>query len=458
MSHTPTARPSTRSNRTASRRRATPGIHTTAATRPSAGPRAAYRSIVRVGSCSATTGTSMSLQRLKSVRATDPKTTTPHTPSDGGSSSAKWRARSKEAFAFAATARQHAACVHGDCSGWGSSPSRSRVVATWRHLSCSSSSSTSITSPLWGDRSAAPTDRTSGPAGGPVASQIHRRGGARVAYDHRQAVGFVLGVADTIRDAFKQHQYGEVILPFVVLRRRCRWSATTCATRASSRRAAARPTERWRRSLTSSARSPAFARSQRSASSTPASSPTAPPATGAPRRRRARRSLRSRRRLDWALLDLAERVELTHLRIDHRGARAMDLVAEEAEVCAVGAGVGRSPRTSRNCCPRSCARSPTPKGRAWANRSGAVRARRRRASPTTRRPRGRQVDPSRSLDPVFDRLWVDAVVEVMEANAELGKRLLDDERFASLVRLLLLQVAHRRARDEPPRARPSPVA
>lgn len=66
--------------------------------------------------------------------------------------------------------------------------------------------------------------------------------------------------------------------------------------------------------------------------------------------------------------------------------------------------------------------------------------------------------PVESLDPVFDRLWVDAVVEVMEANAELGKRLLDDERFASLVRLLLRQVAHRRARDEPPRARPSPVA
>lgn len=38
-------------------------------------------------------------------------------------------------------------------------------------------------------------------------------------YQHSQAVSFVWSVANLIRDVYKQHQYGEVILPFVVIRR-----------------------------------------------------------------------------------------------------------------------------------------------------------------------------------------------------------------------------------------------
>ncbi|HVM14798.1 MAG TPA: type I restriction-modification system subunit M N-terminal domain-containing protein, partial [Egibacteraceae bacterium] len=38
-------------------------------------------------------------------------------------------------------------------------------------------------------------------------------------YHHREAVGFIWAIADLLRGTYKAHDYGDVILPLVVLRR-----------------------------------------------------------------------------------------------------------------------------------------------------------------------------------------------------------------------------------------------
>jgi type I restriction enzyme M protein len=38
-------------------------------------------------------------------------------------------------------------------------------------------------------------------------------------YHHAEAVGFIWAIADLLRGSYKAHDYGDVILPLVVLRR-----------------------------------------------------------------------------------------------------------------------------------------------------------------------------------------------------------------------------------------------
>lgn len=67
--------------------------------------------------------------------------------------------------------------------------------------------------------------RRQGSVGGTPATTVattshhHPKGAHLSGYTHGKAVQFVWSVADLIRDVYKQHQYGEVILPFVVIRR-----------------------------------------------------------------------------------------------------------------------------------------------------------------------------------------------------------------------------------------------
>ena len=37
--------------------------------------------------------------------------------------------------------------------------------------------------------------------------------------NHSEISGFIWGTADLLRSSFKQHQYGDIILPFTVMRR-----------------------------------------------------------------------------------------------------------------------------------------------------------------------------------------------------------------------------------------------
>jgi type I restriction enzyme, R subunit len=149
-------------------------------------------------------------------------------------------------------------------------------------------------------------------------------------------------------------------------------------------------------------------------------------------------------------LDLSSELELTHVRLVDRGSADLSLSAEETEQYAF-AGEGAGPMTEDEqvllseiveLINEKYGADLTDADKVFFQGIGETMA----DDPELQQQASANTEENFQF--AFEDAFMDAVVEGMERNTDLAKKLLDDDRFADIVKTWLLRYVHRRAQQK----------